>query len=479
MRTKMRFLMSLVLALCLLSGSLALAQEAPSASAVLEAGKSLRYTTTISLDEPQLLSLLTGQMPQGDLQNDPAIGPVVNLAKMLKDLVITGILHQEGGSFSLGSSKGEVLTGEVDIQKDGSNGILINLLPGYALAFPPDIIRQIQAEAARQTPFTEKELKQMQLRYAEVIVQAFEGQVMADEAKETGEFVMADAGIFTTKRDFVFTSKDLGALLRAALETFKTDARAQELMMTFVAFGQTMNALSEDGSSLSEADTMPSADDVIASFEREVASLETMDEVEAFHISLFEREDSQQSYMKLSTMEVVDPLVYAVFQTKSTAPEAASLKADMVITGAEAGDQTVVNIAYDIMPAIGDARLHTRLTADIQTAPVTLGLILEGDSTTADKFEARQSLSLSFNHGKPLITLNTKLTEEDKPQKMDKLASQKTLLLDESFLQDESQQKGLVKSMFMGMPDFLMRLKTAFPEAYEYMAELVAEAAME
>jgi hypothetical protein len=86
---------------------------------------------------------------------------------------------------------------------------------------------------------------------------------------------------------------------------------------------------------------------------------------------------------------------------------------------------------------------------------------------------------VSLDHEKPLVTLHAAVVQEDEPQKMVKPEQLKTLVIDESFGQDKAQLKALTKALFMEVPDFLMRLKTAFPDAYEYVAELVAEASMQ
>ncbi len=502
MRTKARILISLMLALCLLSGGTALAQEMPSASAVLEAGKSLRYTATLSLDEQQMMALLKSQLPQGEMQIDRTIAPVANLAKIMKELVISGSLYQEGVTFSLGSDKGEVIAGEVGVYENGKNEFLLNLLPGYVFSMPEEMIKQMQAEAAKKTPFTEAEIRQMEGKYLDVIIRAFNDKVMGDVKRETGAFQIDDAGSFAMKRDFVFTAGDMGILLRDVLEELKTDKRAQELVMMAVDMVSAIKALNPDGYGSAQEEPKPTIEDLIATFARSVVALETEGEQDIFHVTVFEREDHEHLYAQISTVEPLNPQVYLIFQVKNPmTPEALSVKADMMVThnspfegrldeadwadvhkmvtGVRDGDKTIVNLAYDATLPQADARLNTRLSADIKTEFVSIGLLLDSDVSTKDQYEARRSLSVSLDHEKPLVTLHAAVVQEDEPQKMVKPEQLKTLVIDESFGQDKAQLKALTKALFMEVPDFLMRLKTAFPDAYEYVAELVAEASMQ
>lgn len=66
--------------------------------------------------------------------------------------------------------------------------------------------------------------------------------------------------------------------------------------------------------------------------------------------------------------------------------------------------------------------------------------------------------------------------EADAPFSPARPAGLKTLVIDGPFSGDEARGKALAKSLFLALPDLLMRVQTAFPEAYEQAADQALEA---
>jgi hypothetical protein len=494
MKTKLRILTALILTLCLFAGNVALAQTMPSSQAALEAGKSLRYETTLSLDEGQLMALMSQGMTYMDQET---IQGIRLLAGFLKELVISGSLYQEGLTFALGSSKGQAVTGEVSVDEEGSNMILLSMMPGVALSISPEIIQQTGLGMKKQPALTEEEMQQMLAAYLEVIARAFDEQVIRDAAQESGTFPIQDVGSFASKRSFVFTSRDLGALLRAVLEHFKTDKQAQELVMLFVDASQATMALSGQDDDLFDVAPKLTIEDVVASFAREVVSLETGEEQPLFHITLFETEDQKQAYAQLSMAEEsVGSQAYILLYASSASEDAFSLRMDILVTYAVQAEETtddafwadirekaqgvrgdeeeaIINLKLDGSLNPEDNRATSRLAISVQTEEISFDVAMDDEHTTAGRYDARQTVSFSMSGEKPLLVLKTSLVETDEVWQLQDAEGLQTLVIDENFGADETEIKALAKAMFMGFPDFLMGFKTAFPETYEHMAEMI------
>lgn len=485
MSRKTKSLLVLTLAFCLLLGAAAPAR----ASGAPDDGKTLRYEGVLRVDGSQVMALA-----RKGVYMEPAALPLLTV---LSDLRVSGLLAPGGFSFALGSDKGRVIEGSLTGGVEGGAELMLSLLPGYAVAVLPDPAGKRQA--VQTPPPSPEELRQMLGAYWEAVARAFADRVMADAGIKTGKAAETNIGSFASRRDFVFDSRDMGALLRAVLEQFKADKRAQELLMAAVEAGWQAESLDpNDGFSADSGQKKPTAEDLIVDFSRQVAELETREAEEGFRVSLFQSEDLRESYARIAAAEGVDPQVFVTLRVSAPSADAFSLKLTLLEPGGErmmgsdddavwdavlskmagqsAPEDTLVNLSLDISRDGAENRQKNRLTAAVKTRGQAVTVTLAGYSSLADGQETRQTLSVFLDSQEPLITLEMSAEETDEPFSLEKPAGVKTLVIDGSFPEDEARVKALVKSIFLALPDLLMRIQTAFPEAYEQVVDQALEA---
>lgn len=267
--------------------------------------------------------------------------------------------------------------------------------------------------------------------------------------------------------------------------------------MLFVDASQATMALSGQDDDLFDVAPKPTIEDVVASFAREVVNLETGEEQPLFHITLFETEDQKQACAQLSMAEEsVGSQVYILLHASSASEDAFSLRMDMLVTYAVQAkettddafwvdirekaqgvrgdeDEAIINLKLDGSVNPGDNRATSRLAVSIQTEEISFDVAMDDEHTTAGRYDARQTVSFSMGGEKPLFVLKTSLVETDEAWQFQDAEGLQTLVIDENFGADETEIKALAKAMFMGFPDFLMGFKTAFPEIYEHIAEMI------